>query len=122
MVVSPCGEKCLIGQTAARHIGNYFSVLAGFVDQGESLENAVTLVNLLQQLAPEMGFEIVIAAAPKSADVLAASQSLVGKVDVIYVPTDNTIVSALEAVITNDDRARMLDIGRNTLNRKLRDD
>jgi len=61
--------------------------------------NAVTLVELLKSLAPAAGFEIVEAAAPKSSDVLAAAQSLVGKVDVIYVPTDNTIVSALEAVI-----------------------
>lgn len=61
--------------------------------------NAVTLVELLKSLAPAAGFEIVEAAATKSSDVLAASQSLIGKVDVIYVPTDNTIVSALEAVI-----------------------
>ena len=46
-----------------------------------------------------MGMEIVEAPATKSADVLAAAQSLVGKVDVIYVPTDNTIVSAFESVI-----------------------
>jgi putative ABC transport system substrate-binding protein len=38
-------------------------------------------------------------AAPKSADVLAAAQSLVGGVDAIYVPTDNTVVTALEAVV-----------------------
>jgi putative ABC transport system substrate-binding protein len=61
--------------------------------------NAVTLVNLLKEKAGPMGMEIVEAPAPKSADVQAAAQSLVGKVDVIYVPTDNTIVSALEAVI-----------------------
>jgi putative ABC transport system substrate-binding protein len=61
--------------------------------------NAVTLVNLLKEHAPGAGLEIVEAPATKSADVLAAAQSLVGKADVIYVPTDNTIVSALEAVI-----------------------
>ncbi len=61
--------------------------------------NSVTLLGLLKQYAPEMGLEIVEAAAPTSADVLAAAQSLVGKADVIYVPTDNTIVSALESVI-----------------------
>lgn len=61
--------------------------------------NAVTLVNLLKEKGAAMGYEIVEAAAPKSSDVLAAAQSLVGKVDAIYVPTDNTIVSALEAVI-----------------------
>jgi putative ABC transport system substrate-binding protein len=61
--------------------------------------NAVTLLELIKSLAPAAGLEIVEAAAPKSSDVLAAAQSLVGKVDAIYVPTDNTIVSALEAVI-----------------------
>jgi len=61
--------------------------------------NSVTLLNLLKEKAAPMGMEIVEAASPKSSDVQAAAQSLVGKVDVIYVPTDNTIVSALEAVI-----------------------
>jgi putative ABC transport system substrate-binding protein len=61
--------------------------------------NAVTLLNLLKENAAASGVEIVEAAAPKSSDVLAAAQSLVGKADVIYVPTDNTIVSALEAVL-----------------------
>lgn len=61
--------------------------------------NAVALVNLLNEMAPERGLEIVEAPAPRSADVMTASRSLVGKADVIYVPTDNTIVSALDAVI-----------------------
>jgi putative ABC transport system substrate-binding protein len=61
--------------------------------------NAVILVDLLKEMAPSKGMEIVVAPATKSADVLSATQSLIGKCDVIYVPTDNTIVSALEAVI-----------------------
>lgn len=61
--------------------------------------NAVTLVKLVKEKAASLGMEVVEAPAPKSSDVQAAAQSLVGKVDVIYVPTDNTIVSALEAVI-----------------------
>lgn len=62
--------------------------------------NAVTLVTTLSEMAPEWGFNVIEAAAPRSADVLGAAQSLVGQVDVIYVPTDNTIVSALEAVLS----------------------
>jgi putative ABC transport system substrate-binding protein len=61
--------------------------------------NSVTLLELLQKEAPARGFEIAKAAAPRSADVLAAAQSLVGKVDAIYVPTDNTVVTALEAIV-----------------------
>ena len=64
---------------------------------GES--NSVVLLTALKEMAPKAGYEIVEAPAAKSADVQGAAQSLVGKVDVIYVPTDNTIVSALEAVI-----------------------
>ena len=61
--------------------------------------NAVALVDLLQAEAPGKGMSIVTASAPKSSDVLAAARSLIGKVDAIYVPTDNTIVTALESVI-----------------------
>ena len=61
--------------------------------------NAVVLVDLLKEIAPSKGLSIVTASAPSTNDVLAAARSLVGKVDVIYVPTDNTIVSALEAVV-----------------------
>jgi len=61
--------------------------------------NAVTLVELIVAMAADHGFDIAEAPATKSAEVLAAAQSLVGKADVIYVPTDNTIVSALESVI-----------------------
>lgn len=61
--------------------------------------NSVTLLRLLKEHAAGKGLSIVEAPAPRSADVLQAARSLVGKADVIYVPTDNTIVSALEAVI-----------------------
>jgi putative ABC transport system substrate-binding protein len=53
----------------------------------------------LKKLAPKYGVTIIEAPATKSSEVQDAAQSLVGKVDVIYVPTDNTIVSALESVI-----------------------
>lgn len=60
--------------------------------------NSVTLVDLIKVEAPKAGMAVVEAAATKSGDVLAAARSLVGKVDAIYVPTDNTVVSAFEAV------------------------
>ncbi|GAB2174816.1 ABC transporter substrate-binding protein [Dongia sp. agr-C8] len=91
--LSPIGKQIdLIHQVvpSAKKIGVPFN-------PGEA--NAVTLVGLVKEKAASMGMEVVEAPAPKSSDVQAAAQSLVGKVDVIYVPTDNTIVSALEAVI-----------------------
>ena len=61
--------------------------------------NSVTLVNMLHDEAKAKGLVVVEAAATKSGDVLAAARSLVGKADAIYIPLDNTVVSALEAVI-----------------------
>jgi putative tryptophan/tyrosine transport system substrate-binding protein len=60
---------------------------------------ANSMLELIKREALARGLEIVEAAAPRSADVLPAAQSLVGKVDAIYVPTDNTVVTALEAVV-----------------------
>lgn len=61
--------------------------------------NGVALLNLVKKEAPALGFSVVEAPAPKSSDVLAAAQSLVGKVDAIYVSTDNQIVSAFASVV-----------------------
>ncbi len=61
--------------------------------------NSVSLVKLVHQHAPELGLSVVEAASPKSADVQTATRSLLGKVDAIYLPTDNTVISALEGVI-----------------------
>ena len=35
------GEKCILGQTRARQRSGFYSCLAGFIDQGESIEEAV---------------------------------------------------------------------------------
>jgi putative ABC transport system substrate-binding protein len=61
--------------------------------------NSVVLVDRFKLLAASKGLTVAEAVAPRSADVQGAAQSLVGKVDAVFVPTDNTIVSALEAVI-----------------------
>ncbi len=61
--------------------------------------NSVTLVKLARQAAKELGYEIVEATVANSAGVMAAAKSLVGRADAVYVPTDNTVVSALEAVV-----------------------
>ena len=35
------GDKCVLGQTKARSRSGFYSCLAGFIDQGESIEEAV---------------------------------------------------------------------------------
>ncbi len=61
--------------------------------------NSKSIVNDLKSLSGEMGFELVEATAARTADVYQAAKSLVGRADAIFIPTDNTIVSALESVI-----------------------
>jgi putative ABC transport system substrate-binding protein len=61
--------------------------------------NSKSTVIRIQKLGKSMGFEVVEATASKTADVYQAAKSLVGRVDAIFVPTDNTIVSALESVV-----------------------
>lgn len=61
--------------------------------------NSVVQVNLAEKYARELGLELVKAVAGSSSEVLMAAQSLVGRVDGIYVPGDNTVVSALESVL-----------------------
>jgi putative tryptophan/tyrosine transport system substrate-binding protein len=73
----------------ARKIGVLFNPLES---------NSHTLVYLMKKAAMSVNMTIVEAPARKSSDVLAAAQGLVGKADVIFVPTDNTIVSMLDAV------------------------
>ena len=61
--------------------------------------NSVSLVELINSLAPELELSVVEATVANSSEVATAAESLVGQVDAIYVPTDNTVVSALEAVL-----------------------
>ena len=63
-------------------------------------DNSVSLVNLVKENASEAGFdEVKEATVAASSEVATAARSLVGSVDAIYVPTDNTVVSALESVV-----------------------
>lgn len=63
-------------------------------------DNSASLVALVKKQAPEKGFnEVKEVTVGNSSEVLAAARSMVGSVDAIYVPTDNTVVSALESVV-----------------------
>lgn len=61
--------------------------------------NSVVQVELAKKAAKELGLNIIESVATNTSEVDQAAKSLAGKVDAIYVPTDNVVVSALEAVI-----------------------
>ena len=59
--------------------------------------NSAVQVRLAEEAAPELGLTIEKRAVTNTSEVAQAAGSL--NVDAIYVPTDNTVVSALESVI-----------------------
>ncbi len=61
--------------------------------------NSKATVAGIRTIGEQRGFNVVEATVSKSSDVYQATQSLIGKVDAIFVPTDNTVVSALESAI-----------------------
>jgi putative tryptophan/tyrosine transport system substrate-binding protein len=69
--------------------------------------NSVSNVKRLKEAAAKMNITILDGPVTNSADVFQAAQSLVGRVDALFVPTDNTVVSALEAVIKVCERTQL---------------
>jgi len=55
--------------------------------------------------APDLGLTIVTATADTTANVPLAAQSLIGRVDAYYVSTDNTVVSAIDSVLSASEEA-----------------
>lgn len=70
-------------------------------------DNSVIQVSLAKQAAQTEGLQVVEATVSNSSDVAQAAQSLVGRVDAIYVPTDNTVVSAAAAVVKVAQQAKL---------------
>jgi len=64
---------------------------------GES--NSVALLTLFEAALAQNGMTLFRATAANMVDVAVAANSLVGKVDAIYIPNDNTVVSALDALL-----------------------
>ena len=78
----------------------------GFLyNSGEA--NSLSLLEGLKVAAKEGGLEVVESAATKSSEVQGAARALIGKADLIYVPTDNTIISALEGAVSVAEEAKI---------------
>jgi len=61
--------------------------------------NSVVQVEVAKEACKELGLNLIEVTVSNSSEVLMAAQSLEGRVDAIYIVTDNTVVSALESVI-----------------------
>ncbi len=61
--------------------------------------NSVSNVKRLKAAAEAQHIELVEASVANSSEVTQAAKSLIGNVQALYVPTDNTVVSNIEAVV-----------------------
>lgn len=61
--------------------------------------NSVVQIEVARETSKELGLNLIEVTVSNSSEVLMAAQSLEGRVDAIYIVTDNTVVSALESVI-----------------------
>jgi putative ABC transport system substrate-binding protein len=61
--------------------------------------NSQRQVEIIKQIAEQEGLQVMEAPVSKSSDVSSATKTLVGKVDAILLPTDNTVITALESII-----------------------
>lgn len=69
--------------------------------------NSVSQVQTLKREASAEGLEIIESTASQSAMVGDAARSLVGRVDAILLPTDSTVVSAVESVVSVGNKAKL---------------
>ncbi len=60
--------------------------------------NAVRLAEMARDAANSLGIELVESTVVDSSEVRSATQAILGRVDAIWVSTDNTVVSALSAL------------------------
>ncbi len=74
-----------------------FKKLGVLYNSGET--NSKATVELIREESKKTGFEVIDATVSKSSEVYQAAKSLVGRADAMFVPTDNTVVSALESAI-----------------------
>lgn len=67
------------------------------INEGEP--NAVVMTKIAEEALAKHNIEVIRAAVVNSSDVQQAAQSLVGRVDAVYVTLDNTVVEGVESII-----------------------
>lgn len=69
--------------------------------------NSTHMVKELKSLCEKEGITIIEAVASKTSDVVSAAQNLTGRVEAIYIPNDNTAVSAISSIVQVAEKAKL---------------
>jgi putative tryptophan/tyrosine transport system substrate-binding protein len=73
----------------------------------EGEQNSAIAVKRAEEALSKHGIKLVRAAVANSSEVKQATESLVGKVDAIYINKDNTVVAALESAVQVADKNKI---------------
>ncbi len=124
-ITDPVGAKLVSGQGAsgtnitglsdAAPVSDHLSLVAELMPKANRIgvvyspgeANSVSIVNVLKEDTKKRGWVLVESAAPRSSDVPAAVRALAGKVDIIYVPQDNAVANAMDAVVSIAAQAKL---------------
>ncbi|NKE08122.1 MULTISPECIES: ABC transporter substrate-binding protein [Mesobacillus] len=104
----PGGNATGLSDTHPDAIKNTIASIKKFVPDAKKVgiiynngePNSVINVKNAKEAIKDEGLEVVETTISTSAEVKQAAESMVGRVDVLYIPKDNTVVAALESVIT----------------------
>ncbi len=69
--------------------------------------NSLVQVEIARKTAPTLGLELVEVTVTNTNDVAQAVQSLVGRAEALYIPSDNTVVSAFASVLKVAEKAKL---------------
>jgi len=100
-------SKAITGTTDMNPVAKQLELIQEFVPDVKNIGilynsgevNSVVQVDIAKEAAEEMGFSIVEGTVTNTSEVTLATSSIVGKVDAIYLPTDNTIASAVPSIM-----------------------
>ena len=100
-------SKPITGTTDMNPVAKQLELIKEFVPEAQNIGilynsgevNSVVQVDIAKKAASEMGLNIVEGTVTNTSEVTLAASSVVGKVDAIYLPTDNTIASAVPSIM-----------------------
>jgi len=75
-----------------------FETLGCIYNAGE-VNSVVQMEELVDEVAPKLGFTVIEATVAATTDVLGAATSLIGRVDAMWIPTDNTAMAGKDSII-----------------------
>nr|MDA3824231.1 ABC transporter substrate-binding protein [Bacteroidales bacterium] len=81
--------KLLVDLTGAKTVGNVYA-------SGEA--NGVILMEMAKKACENLGVDFVTSAVANTSEVMSATQSIISRVDALYIATDNTVISALPSI------------------------